>query len=463
MGTLPLYMLVLAMGMHGISAIEIIKVDSTCKFMDPYVIKGCNQGLCEVVFSVHTTHGLFNNIQYSGYLDINRENTRISECFQLDFGGGRKVKQIKYLRIAIKGVAMGGYEAMVDGSFVYVPLGPTTPEQRIIKHTSLESLLRSSDLNTYSQREGNGIVITGNRGSDGYSFILRQGYDLGGFIMGIKRDDGYCPIGEGAVYRNCKMESLGAGANNDPAQKIYFINKIRINSLLWVMLFVLIFYATWMLCADNDSSIVPSMEDDVWLNYPWISLWSVGTPAQPKSIRLSLITAQITTIILVSTITHSLLAGSTPTARVIMGIVVGLPCGWWMHRVLSLIVYSLDEVHRQFIVLYESNDEFEQRFEYYVEWENRVSAHCYLFYTSIFLLMVLTGYLTPTLTSTSPSSHTLLTTIALSLLIEFIIIDVLRVYLSTIDGWISGYILSRGYMPDYSLALHIKEITDELL
>jgi len=66
-------MLVLAMGMHGLSAIEIIKVDSTCKFMDPYVIKGCNQGLCEVVFSVHTNKGLEENMLYSGYLDLNKD------------------------------------------------------------------------------------------------------------------------------------------------------------------------------------------------------------------------------------------------------------------------------------------------------------------------------------------------------------------------------------------------------
>lgn len=131
------------------------------------------------------------------------------------------------------------YNAFIEGSFVFIPLGETAPAQRLLPHNNLEDLVLVSDFNTRFQHEGQGIIITNSKGSNGHSFILRQGYDVSSisWINSPPNDGNLCPFNEDVVYRNCRMESVGQNATNNPVQKVYFISQMRYNLVLWMMQF----------------------------------------------------------------------------------------------------------------------------------------------------------------------------------------------------------------------------------
>lgn len=96
----------------------------------------------------------------------------------------------------------------------------------------------------------------------------------------------------------------------------------------------------------------------------------------------------------------------------------------------------------------------------------RVTMHDHMFYLIVFLLMGVTTVLGIAITYGLLDivlTESILWIIPACIPLEILFFNVIRVFISSSEGWIGDYVRSRGYQPDYNLYTKINEITDELL
>ena len=146
--------------------------------------------------------------QYKGRFDIDASvlTATATSCLEIKFGDSMEGNILGYIKIPIVPSAKTDDRMNIPAdSFAYVPLLNGTLYSNLTKKTygDLHTLLRESAFSSDTVTNGKGMVI-GRNNKNGYSFILREQYQISFNPKAMTDSSGMCSLKE-LIYRNCAV------------------------------------------------------------------------------------------------------------------------------------------------------------------------------------------------------------------------------------------------------------------
>ena len=427
-----------------------IDVRDSCEFMDANKVYPCLGKKCEISLNVHLNQSLHESEEFSGFLELEEAELSLTDCFSLKFFGMGTNQNVVFLRIPVYGEQIFLNSPLPEDSYVYIPTSALLPGQKVQKAADLKSIIYNSALNSELDPTGHGIVITKAQKSNGFSFILRQPFDISGIasLAALPKSDSSCPSNEQVYYRNCFAIKLSAQGSHKTA----FFTEFTGNYVLWYSIIVTLAYLAWGVFLDDDSQLRPSDQYDLGYIHQLYSVWVFGNKLQPKTQRLNLVFLTVLSQMLGCCLIQKGLEGHTYTERTCFSVLISLPFSWWVQRIFSICLVSQNSASRAMIEQLGRADTYEDKVEALNTHSNKLLKYGHVFYGATLLFSVWAMVLSVMVTYSfkAQQSDELMAAIGLSFLLEVSLVDLIRILVAHATRF-RGYVLSRMYYVDYGL------------
>lgn len=223
---------------------------------------------------------------------------------------------------------------------------------------------------------------------------------------------------------------------------------------MWIFTILVLVYFLWAVGAGSNDSLVPHHEGSTKFNHSFYSVWVFGNARQTKISRLTSIFCTMMAHVFAAAAMHRALLRDTESAKIGIGVAVGLGFGWLTTYFFAIFLNRISKVHRTFLNEIKNAKTHDVKLECVDRYDNIRCTWNYIYYTLAFIFTMGCGWGSEGLTISDFDNTRfwyLFLTIGICWVGQYLVLDWVPVILGKGDGCLAGFMQYRGFYVDYQL------------